>query len=169
MEILIRELASRAATLPIQKSLDADWLMQVRKDVASVGPLNVNLEATGRAGIVHVEGELTLDVEIACSRCLEPVKHAIVVPFHERFKPHHAKNGAENEEEVIVTEDDKYDLEPLIEDTMMLSLPFAPLCSDDCKGLCSSCGASLNETNCGCSKEKIDPRLAALKDVFKQS
>ncbi|MFD0711230.1 YceD family protein [Paenibacillus sp. GCM10027626] len=166
MEIHIRELASRGDRLPIQASLNADWLKQIRKDIVSVGALNVNLEAYGLDGVAHVEGQLDLDVEMSCSRCLEAVKQSISIPFAEKFK--HAKNE-EEDEEVIAVEEDKFDLEPLIEETMMLSLPFAPLCKEDCKGLCTSCGANLNEAACGCSQEKIDPRLAALKDVFKQS
>ena len=43
------------------------------------------------------------------------------------------------------------------------------LCSEDCKGLCSTCGADLNEGECGCSKGNIDPRWSQLLDIMKNN
>ncbi|MBB3109350.1 uncharacterized protein FHS18_001402 [Paenibacillus phyllosphaerae] len=168
MEIHVQELASKGTKTPLRASLDTSWLKEVRKDVLSSGPLEVDLVTYGLAGTAHIEGQLSIDVELACSRCLEPVKETIVVPFHERFKPAASKHGAEDEE-VIVVEEDKVELDPLFEENMLLALPFTPMCSEDCKGLCHSCGSNLNESACGCSTERIDPRLAALKDLFKDN
>ncbi|MFC4103655.1 YceD family protein [Paenibacillus xanthanilyticus] len=168
MEIHVQELATKASRTPLTADLNTDWLQEVRKDVLKSGPIKVALEGYGQAGILHIEGELSLDLEMSCSRCLEPVHETIVVPFHERFKPASAKHGAEDEE-IIVVEEDKVDLEPIIEETMLLALPFTPMCKEDCKGLCHSCGANLNESACGCPTERIDPRLAALKDLFKDN
>ena len=168
MEIHVRDLVSKGLKLPIRASPDVAWLRQVRKDVIGVSPLKVDLTASGSDGTAHVEGELAIEVELACSRCLDPVKEKLVIPFDERFKP--ASGGQEPEdEEIIALEEDKVDLEPFLEETLLLSLPFVPLCGDDCKGLCHTCGANLNMGTCGCVKDVIDPRMAALKDLFKQS
>ncbi|SFS80143.1 DUF177 domain-containing protein [Paenibacillus sp. BC26] len=166
MEIYVRELIAKGLKVPTQSSLNTDWLLQVRKDVLHADPMNVNMTAWGEDGIAHVEGELSVDVDLACSRCLESTKEHVVVPFHERFKPKAALNGSE-EEEIIPVEEDKLEFEPFLEEMLMLALPFVPLCEEDCKGLCHTCGTNLNETNCGCQKDDIDPRLAALKDLFK--
>ena len=40
-----------------------------------------------------------------------------------------------------------------------------PLCKPDCAGLCSNCGANLNEGPCNCDKEDVDPRFAALRSL----
>lgn len=166
MEIHVQEMVSKGLKRPIRASLNADWLQEVRKDIIGASPLEVDLTARGEEGIAYVEGELSLSVDIACSRCLDPVNERIAVPFAEKFKPA-ASRKQTNDEEVILVEEDPVDLEPMFEETMLLSLPFAPLCSEDCKGLCHTCGANLNEQNCGCTKDEIDPRLAALKDLFK--
>ncbi|MBW7457868.1 YceD family protein [Paenibacillus sepulcri] len=172
MKIQLREFLSKGATIPIRESLNADWLQQVRSDVISAGPLEVDMTASVTDGIAHVEGKLSVEVEFACSRCLEPTKEQITASFDERFKPANAKienpENLENAEEIIAVEEDKVDLEPFVEETMLLSLPFIPLCEEDCKGLCHTCGANLNVENCGCSKDVIDPRLAALQDLFKE-
>ena len=40
------------------------------------------------------------------------------------------------------------------------------LCDENCKGLCERCGANLNKAPCSCVTEKIDPRLAVLKQLL---
>ena len=44
--------------------------------------------------------------------------------------------------------------------------PMAPLCSNDCKGLCPVCGCDLNVQQCSCDIRTVDPRLAVLKNLF---
>ncbi|WDU84060.1 YceD family protein [Caloramator sp. Dgby_cultured_2] len=66
----------------------------------------------------------------------------------------------------MITED-RINLEDMIIDNIILSYPAKILCSDDCKGLCPVCGKNLNEGQCECLKDVIDPRLEALKQFFK--
>ena len=54
--------------------------------------------------------------------------------------------------------------EPLLREQFVLAVPYAPLCSETCKGLCPQCGIDLNSHTCACQKP-IDPRLAALKGL----
>jgi uncharacterized protein len=56
------------------------------------------------------------------------------------------------------------DLEPLLREQFVLAIPFAPLCREDCKGLCAQCGINKNTESCKC-EAPIDPRLAALKGL----
>jgi uncharacterized protein len=62
--------------------------------------------------------------------------------------------------------DDAIDLGQLIEEQFYLVLPMKPLCSVDCKGLCSNCGTNLNVASCDCQVRWEDPRLAALKALI---
>ena len=82
----------------------------------------------------------------------------------------HATNTGEGEIEVeeddLTTafyEHDTIDLGHLMREQMYLALPMKPLCRDDCRGLCPTCGANLNLGTCGCKHEWEDPRLAVLK------
>lgn len=168
MEIHVRELAAKGTKSTFKLSLDTDWLKQVRKDALSASPLTADVTTWGEDGMAHVEGEIAVDIELACSRCLEPTSVHVSLPFHERFKLESTIDGSEPEE-VIPVDEDKLEIEPMLEEMMMLALPFVPLCSEDCKGLCHTCGTNLNERNCGCSNDRIDPRLAALKDLFKEN
>jgi len=57
------------------------------------------------------------------------------------------------------------DLTPAMREQILLSIPPSPLCSEDCKGLCPSCGKDLNEGACGCDRTVVDPRWQALKGL----
>ena len=59
----------------------------------------------------------------------------------------------------------KLDIERLTLEDIYFALPSKVLCDDDCKGLCSKCGANLNEGPCECKKD-IDPRFEALLSLL---
>ena len=61
--------------------------------------------------------------------------------------------------------DEQIDLEEALRAELLLALPIAPLCRDDCKGLCARCGKDLNEGPCACPPEPKDDRWAALRSV----
>ena len=60
---------------------------------------------------------------------------------------------------------DRIDLEPVAREAVLLELPLAPLCKDDCAGLCAECGADRNAVDCGHGLEPVDDRWAALGDL----
>jgi uncharacterized protein len=103
-----------------------------------------------------------------CVRCLGDVQYDLDVPIMELFA--YPDRAAENDEDDDVREladDDLIDLEPALLDAVVTSLPFKPLCRDDCPGLCSECGARLADDP-GHQHEVTDPRWAALQGVLDQ-
>ena len=114
-------------------------------------------------------------VRVACSRCVEPVRLDIDERVRLTFMPPEelpaddavAEEGeelAEGDLDTFAFDGEKVDLEPFLREQIVLAVPFAPLCREDCKGLCAQCGVDLNSGTCACEKP-IDPRLAALKGV----
>ncbi|ANS73945.1 metal-binding protein [Paenibacillus yonginensis] len=169
MHFQFRKVASAEGPTKFHESLDVSDLIKGRKDVSSIAPLvsDLQLYAAGE-DMVDVTGTLKTELHVACSRCLTPVARVIDIDFKERFI-----HGQEPEQEqdlddnAIYVEDESVDLVPYLEESLMLNLPFAVVCKDDCKGLCPACGTNLNEHDCGCDTTAVDPRLAALKDFFK--
>ncbi|HEY4019948.1 MAG TPA: DUF177 domain-containing protein [Pseudonocardiaceae bacterium] len=107
----------------------------------------------------HTEGE--------CSRCLDPFTDSVEIEFTELYAyPHSLTEATTDEDEVYRIVDDLVDLEPVIRDAIVLSLPHAPLCSPDCPGLCQECGGRRAELGPDHRHEKIDPRWAGLADRF---
>ena len=54
------------------------------------------------------------------------------------------------------------DLTEEVREAIILALPGYPVCREDCKGLCATCGVNLNVTECACHKAGRDNRWAAL-------
>jgi uncharacterized protein len=121
-------------------------------------------------------GRVTTRLEMPCSRCLEPFTVDVDASFDLRYLPHAELQHSAGEHEVKADdvdsafyENDEIDLGQLMEEQFLLSLPMKPLCSDDCKGLCATCGTNLNKGACNCTTQWEDPRLAALKALKKES
>jgi uncharacterized protein len=114
-------------------------------------------------GGIDVSGTITAPWVGTCRRCAEPVSGELRIAVHERFAEREVAAAADEELYPIV--DDVIDLGPLVRDAVVLELPAAPLCREDCAGLCPECGANLNEGRCGCVAPR-DPRWANL-DVLR--
>ena len=119
-------------------------------------------------------GRVKTELELLCSRCLEPFRFPVDAPFDVRLLP--AATLAEGEHEVAEADletsyytDDQLDLNELLREQFYLALPMKPLCRDDCRGLCPQCGINLNTGSCDCSPVWEDPRLAPLKALKRES
>ena len=94
--------------------------------------------------------------EAPCRRCLKPARGELRVDFQELFEVN------PREGETYRLGHDSINLEPLAAEALALNLPLAPLCQEDCRGLCPTCGADLNLGDCDCPPPAADPRWAAL-------
>jgi uncharacterized protein len=119
--------------------------------------VDARLERVGD-GIV-VRGEVRAAWRAPCARCLRPVEGELVVHVDELYE-HDPLEG-----ETYRLDVDTLDLEPLVRDALLLELPAAPLCRDDCAGLCPTCGIDRNEATCACATDDPDPRWAALRSL----
>ena len=101
-----------------------------------------------------------------CRRCLKPVGGTLRCEVREMYRPRPAGEPPDEDEETYPLKGEMLDLRPLVRDAVLLELPIAPLCREDCAGLCPTCGADLNDGPCDCPPTESDPRWAAL-DVLK--
>jgi uncharacterized protein len=112
-------------------------------------------------------GEFTGRVFGTCARCLEDYPFSLHKEFTFVLKPHAEQlaNQELTEEDVSLSfyQGDEVDLAPLVRETLILSLPTIPLCSDECRGLCPNCGVNRNVVSCTCVDQWVDPRLAGLR------
>lgn len=125
--------------------------------------LNVRLEAVMEG--VLVSGTAQAPVAGECVRCLDPVEDEVVVDLQELYT--YSENGADpeaSEDELHVVED-MIDLEQPVRDAVVLALPPAPVCREDCPGLCSECGARLADDPSH-KHDTTDPRWAALAELL---
>jgi uncharacterized protein len=120
-----------------------------------------------------VAGEATVE----CSRCLTPFSLPLEVAFEEEFVEGEPSDEADEQEfevdeqrTVTYYSGDEIDLSEPLRENVLLELPMKPLCREDCRGLCTTCGTNLNEGECQCTEAThvVDPRLAALKDLLRK-
>ncbi len=169
----------------VPPNLVSEWLKGLPMRDALGAP-----DADPSAGEGHAELDLYQDgthafasgtfkgfATVACSRCVGTVRLEIdeklmvtFLPKSEMPKdddPAGGEEGAEVREgdlDVFPFDGDKIELEALFREQFVLAVPYAPLCSETCKGLCPQCGIDRNTETCSCEKP-IDPRLAPLKGL----
>ncbi len=133
---------------------------------ASVVPADAEVVADALLDSVDGGVEVTATVSAPwrgeCRRCLKPVSGRLRCEVREMYRPRGAHEGPRDDEETYALHPDHLDLEPLVRDALLLELPLAPLCQEQCLGLCPTCGADRNEGPCGCPEPSGDPRWAAL-------
>jgi len=127
--------------------------------------LNVRLESVTEG--VLATGTVTGEVVGECGRCLNGFTDALDVEFVELFAyPASTTEETTDSDEVPRLEGDLLDLEPVVRDAVVLSLPLTPLCTPDCAGLCPDCGERLNDLPGDHGHQQLDPRWAALAERF---
>ena len=142
-----------------------------------VAPASLVFDIHKDKSTFRLVGRVTTRLEMPCSRCLEPFTVDVDATFDLRYQPQAEepqRSAGEHEVkaddiDTAFYENDEIDLGQLMEEQFLLSLPMKPLCSDDCKGLCATCGTNLNKAACNCTTQWEDPRLAALKALKKES
>jgi uncharacterized protein len=134
--------------------------------------VDVTIEGMDDRSLV-ANGRVSTRWTAECSRCLRPISGTVTAEVRELFEDP-ARGAPEGDGSAVGDEDiyplhgEQVDLEPLARDAVLLALPPAPLCAEDCAGLCPVCGSDRNEADCGCDTTVRDERWAAL-DVLKDS
>jgi uncharacterized protein len=117
---------------------------------------------------VEIHGLIDLSLNIPCDRCLADVKTRISLTFNREVDicDDETKREEDSEEQDYI---DGYnlDLDKLVHNEILMHFPGKTLCRLDCKGLCTICGANLNESECGCDRQTLDPRMSVIQDIFK--
>ena len=161
----IRELGRRPGSLlPVHRTVRVP--QGVGLDVIGVqagDELILDLRMESVVEGVLVSGTVSGPVVGECSRCLDPIQDVVEVDVVELFAyPDSTTSETTDEDEVSRLTGDRIDLEPLVRDGVVLALPVAPLCREDCAGLCADCGQRWDDLPPDHQHSTIDPRWAAL-------
>ncbi len=174
MEFRVADISQ--AGVKLDEPLELHWLTEVFSGdfPTPFKPLSAS-HLTGRLRRVGeqvvVEAACKLDLQAPCSSCLEkfdmevPVKFMVTLqpaPAKARQLPSELELGLEDLDEIFY-HDGVLDLRDVLREQIILSLPMFPKCSDNCQGLCPTCGANLNREQCSCQEGIVDPRWLALK------
>jgi uncharacterized protein len=167
------------AGMPMREALEAPV------DQAGEGQASLSLYSEGTH--VFASGHIRGTVRVACSRCVElvelPIDEKVMVTFmpaadmpdeDDAGAPAAAADGADDaaaaddgaeigagDLDLFPYDGEVVDLTPLLREQFILAVPYAPLCREDCQGLCPQCGTNRNLGACACEKP-LDPRFAGL-------
>ncbi len=167
-----RELVRRPGTMrTVSRSIDIVAAMGTEViAIASGATVDVDVRMESVVEGVLATAQVNGTATGLCVRCLDEVSFVVDVNVQELFAysdraAHRLSVGdTENEEERHELDEDLMDLEPVVRDAVVTTLPYQPLCRRNCPGLCSECGVHLADDP-DHEHDLIDPRWAALADL----
>lgn len=164
--ISTRELGRRAGAMrTYRRTIPAPagfWLGVIGIPEGAPIELDLRLEAASEG--VFVSGTASADLVGECSRCLESLTDRVEARLGELFAyPDSATDATTDPDEVSRVVDEMVDTEPMVRDAVLLGLPLAPVCREDCQGLCPDCGERWADLDPSHGHETLDPRWAALR------
>lgn len=135
-------------------------------DDVTLTPLQGKFTATRTSEGVYVNGRFQSAIHTGCVRCLEETLVPTTIQLDELF--YYPPETAPKDEDAYTFDGETgfIDLSPLVRELSLLEAPMQPLCRPDCQGLCMVCGQNLNEADCDCEDNEVDPRLARLRSLL---
>jgi len=117
---------------------------------------HVELDVRRQGETFYIHAELTGEFATTCHKCLESTSYRVSPCFELVVR----KTDPRSKIEPVSTDDgfvtlpagqNRLEFDPYIYENLVVDIPMAIACGDDCKGLCSVCGANLNREKCRCS------------------
>jgi DUF177 domain-containing protein len=128
-------------------------------------PIALDLRLESVTEGVYVSGTVSAPLAGECVRCLDDLDDEVTVEIGELFAyPDSATDETTDEDELPRVVGEHVDVEQTVRDAVTLALPLAPLCADDCPGLCPECGGRRADLGPDHRHETLDARWAALRE-----
>lgn len=168
---LILDLTRVRGSQRVDRDIPPDAFEATGEDFRVAAPVVLRAEVRKDEEKVRLAGSVSTELEVPCSRCLEPYRIAVDSPFDLLFLPASSQEAAGEDDRQLdeeaasasFYEDQAIDLAQVVREQFYLALPMKPLCREDCQGLCPVCGTNRNVGTCSCENEWVDPRMDALR------
>ena len=128
-------------------------------------PISLKI-ANQENAVILITGEVDLTVAIPCGRCLEDVPTNIHFDIEKKLTISGDTLVDEDMEQTDYLIGFEMDVDKLVSTEILVNWPMKVLCKDDCEGICRVCGMNLNKGTCSCQRTELDPRMAAIQDIF---
>ncbi len=139
--------------LDVRYALPADGFGDLGADIENLSDGQVEGKVRGIGGCLFFTAQVTVTYDAYCGRCLKPMACSFTAELE--------RTVGGDDEDSIHMENSKFDPDEVLYEQTVISFPSKHICSEECLGLCPSCGHDLNSGKCSCKKE-VDPRLAPL-------
>ena len=148
-----------------------DELNPIDERVKLTEPAAVSGKVRLAGNEVFVSGHIETRAQVECDRCLQPVELPVSADFALEYisgadyESSAVAELTEDELSVSVFDGETIDVDEIVKEQILLTVPTRMLCREDCKGICPECGTDRNTGECNCVTNDIDPRWAALKNL----
>lgn len=172
MKLDLRPLLAGERLLEIDYELaldtDPEDTASILYGVSFPSPMKVKGDITNTAGYMRMYLEAELDYAAKCARCLANVDGSFAFDLEKTVAPKEVLADLDEDrlDDYAIIEDGFLDVDMYVREQLEMEFPLRFLCHDDCKGLCQRCGKNLNEGECDCAKNEIDPRMAPLQKLL---
>ncbi len=121
------------------------------------GEISVTGQIVNVGTAFRLIADITATATLECSRCLKLFEQPVNFQLEEEL-----------DSVAFGFTDEQINIAEPIRAALIFQEPMQPLCTDNCKGLCSYCGVDRNQVKCDCNKKNLDPRLAALGQLLEK-
>ena len=115
---------------------------------------------------LFITGSVDITVGIPCGRCLEEVPTQICFDIDKKLDIGESVLLDDEMEENDYLIGFELDVDKLVYAEILVNWPMKVLCKETCEGICNVCGMNLNKGTCDCQRTELDPRMAAIQDIF---
>ncbi len=148
---LTGQLENPGESMPVSGKLEVDGYSVGDKQLQLSDGIQYDVVLTNAGDGILVTGMVRAHATGECDRCVEPASFDVAGEIEEYYLFEEPEDEEAYEDGFeLVGEDRQVDLSGAINDAVVMDTPFVVLCRPDCLGICPTCGANLNEGDCGC-------------------
>ena len=164
----LRDLPNGTSTRSLSEDIGS--LDLHRDEYVFFSPVQIDLEINKSERDIAITGGVTVPVQAECARCLQLFADEVKAGLEVRYfrtpgDPPTDRDSAGDALYHVRYDEPRLDLTGEIRQALLVSLPIRALCDSDCRGLCPTCGADLNEGDCSCSHKQGHPAWSALEKL----
>ncbi len=124
--------------------------------------IDINGTIVNQGGILELVAAVSGQAIVDCARCGKPT----AVDFSYELNEKLIKQGSScTDEDATLFDGSVINIDEIALNGFLMNASGKYLCKEDCKGICPKCGANLNEKDCGCSSDSVDPRFDILNNI----
>ncbi len=147
--------------------LEFDFVGKNESGAIFLTPVSVSGRLVNIGGSLELSAVAKTCLGFECDRCCESFEEDFECSFEEVLKKEDEKADSDDKNpDAIYFRGNSIELDELVLNNVLLSLPLKRLCKETCRGLCANCGKNLNLGDCGCDTRTVDPRFEALDKFF---
>lgn len=174
MKIRVTDINEKVKTLETVEevaSFPALMEAQAAGECQFLSPVSVSLAVAREFDHIRVHGSVGTKVRLLCSRCLSEFSSELssaFTIFYIKALTTQPEDEVELGEQDLISASysgDEIDFSSEISEQILLEIPYKPLCSEECHGLCASCGTDLNNSDCTCSSNAASMAFSSLQGL----